>query len=215
LYPFVHRSALHHWRQIIYWVDLVVVMFAVAWSIRPLMLRSLAQLWIVSDGLDHADAIVVLGGALDVRPKAAAELYKQGKAPRVAIGFSEYDQGRDARLTRATLFQHGVPTTAISEFRFAPHSTYGEARGILQWARASGINSVIIPTDIFPSRRVRWIFNHELAPAGIRVMVQAITPPWYNVDDWWRHKDGVIHFRRSAALLSFPDRAIAGSPAVD
>jgi hypothetical protein len=26
-------------------------------------------------------------------------------------------------------------------------------------------------------------------------MVQAITPPWYNVDDWWRHKDGVIHFR--------------------
>ena len=79
--------------------------------------------------------------------------------------------------------------------RFAPHSTYGEARGILQWASANAINSVIIPTDIFPSRRVRWVFNHELAPAGIRVMVQAITPPGYNVDDWWRHEDGVIHFR--------------------
>jgi uncharacterized SAM-binding protein YcdF (DUF218 family) len=174
---------LEHWRQTIYWLSLVIVMFALAWSAGPLMLRSLARLWIVSDGLDHADAIVVLGGGLDVRPAAAAELYKLGKATRVAIGFSEYDQGRDARLTRTRLFQHGVPATAINEFRFAPHSTYGEARGILQWASANAVNSVIIPTDIFPSRRVRWIFNQELAPAGIRVMVQAITPPWYNVGD--------------------------------
>jgi uncharacterized SAM-binding protein YcdF (DUF218 family) len=195
VYPVVHRIAWSHWRQIIYWVGLVVVVFALAWSAGPPILRSLARLWIVSEGLDHADVIVVLGGGLDVRPAAAAELYRRDMAPRVAIGFSEYDQGREAALTRAKLLQHGVPATAISEFRFAPHSTYGEARGILKWTRARGINSVIIPTDIFPSRRVRWIFNHELAPAGIRVMVQAITPPWYNVDDWWRHQVGLIHFR--------------------
>jgi hypothetical protein len=64
-YPIVYRSAWSHWRQTIYWLSLVIVMFALAWSAGPLMLRSLARLWIVPDGLDHADAIVVLGGGLD------------------------------------------------------------------------------------------------------------------------------------------------------
>ena len=185
------------WRHIITWIGLIMVVvmaLGFLWLARPLLLPGIAKLWIVSDSRDHADAIVVLGGGLDVRPAAAADLYKRGMAPRVAVGLSEFDQGQDASLNREMLLRHGVPSTAIINFRFRPHTTYGEARGILEWAKTSGAKSVIIPIDIFPSRRVRWIFNRELTPAGIRVSVQAVTPPWYSVDDWWRHKAGWTHF---------------------
>jgi transposase InsO family protein len=131
----------------------------------------------------------------------AADLYKRGVAPRVAVGVSEFDQGRDARLNREMLLENGVPSSAIVDFSFQPHSTYGEARGFLAWAKTSGVRRVIIPTDIFPSRRVRWIFTHELAPAGIRVTVQSVTPPWYSLDDWWRHRAGWRSF--GSELIKF------------
>ena len=126
------------------------------------LLQQVARIWIVSDTPNSADAIIVLGGGLDVRPAAAAELYRQGLAPRVAVGFSELDQGQDEALNRTMLLRHGVPATAITNFSFRPHSTYGEARRVLEWAKINGIKSVIVPIDIFPSRRVRWISTASL-----------------------------------------------------
>jgi uncharacterized SAM-binding protein YcdF (DUF218 family) len=163
----------------------------------------MAKLWVVSDRLDQADAIVVLGGGLDLRPAAAAELYKRQLAPRVAVGRSNFDHGRDARRNREILERHGVPATAIVEFAFWPHSTYGEARGILEWARVSGARRVIIPIDIFQTRRVRWIFNHELGPAHIRPIVQAITPSLYSTDDWWLSKVGFKNFRNELVKFAY------------
>jgi hypothetical protein len=103
----------------------------------------------------------VLGGGLDVRPAAAAELYKLGKASRVAIGFSEYDQGRDARLTRTKLLQHGVPATAINEFRFAAAiarcrgkaEESGRKRKWTPWSRASRFAA---PGQFCDSQRWSW-----------------------------------------------------------
>jgi uncharacterized SAM-binding protein YcdF (DUF218 family) len=200
----MHSMASYDGSQIIGWIGsifLVVVLLGFAWLGGPPLLRCMARLWAVSDSLDQADVIVVLGGGLDFRPAAAANLYKHGISRWVAVGISELDQGQEARRNREMLLQNGVPSTAIIDFTFRPHSTYGEARGVLQWARATGAKSVIIPVDIFPTRRVRWIFNHELSPAGIRVAVHAVTPPWYSVDDWWRYQAGWMHFRNE--LIKF------------
>jgi len=190
-------------RHVIGWIILILVVtvLGVATAARSLALRCMAKLWIVSDRLDRADAIVVLGGGLDVRPAAAAELYKRAMAPRVAVGISEFDHGLDASLNRGMLLQNGVPASAIVEFGFWPHSTYGEARGILEWARVSGAQSVIIPIDIFQTRRVRWIFNRELGPAHIRPIIQAVTPSSYSADDWWLNELGFTNFRNE--LIKF------------
>src|SRR5947209_5106418 len=50
----------------------------VAWVGRAPLLQGAADLWIVSDPLTPADVAVVLGGGVDVRPFAAAELYHKG-----------------------------------------------------------------------------------------------------------------------------------------
>jgi len=180
----------------------VILTVTVAWMARAPILRGVAHWWVVSDPLDRADAIVILGGRLDVRPFAAAALYKRGFAPHVL--FSRPRPGpidalqllpKQTDLTRQILGKLGVPEDAMVEFGDGVSSTYEEARALVDWVRSSGATSLIIPTDIFTSRRTRWIFRGQLAPMGVHVMVQSVEPPEYKLDDWWRNEYGLIEFQ--------------------
>jgi uncharacterized SAM-binding protein YcdF (DUF218 family) len=162
---------------------------------RKSLLCSLAKKWMVSDDIRPADAVVVLGGALEVRPAAAAALYKQGIAPLILVTRSDADRGREALRMRERLLGSGVPATAILDFRIRLHSTYGEARGVVELAKSAGIKRVIVPVEIFQTRRVQWIFRRELSRFGTRVAVTAIIPPDYNVHNWWQTKSGRMNFR--------------------
>jgi hypothetical protein len=192
--------------RVVGWVAIIALVAAIGcvWIAHASVLRGVARLWVVSDNLDRADAILVLGGGLDVRPFAAADLYKRGLSDRVLVANAYLGQGQrevlgffpsHADLNREVLLKHGVPSTAIAEFGDQVSNTHEEALAALAWAKASGAESVIIPMDIFSTRRVRWIFNRELAPAGIHVIVQAVVPWEYNVDNWWQHEEGLISFQ--------------------
>lgn len=67
---------------------IVLTMAAVcagAWIEREVLLRGAADLWIVSDPITSADAIVVLGGGIDMRPFVAADLYAKGLIKKVLL----------------------------------------------------------------------------------------------------------------------------------
>jgi hypothetical protein len=170
---------------------------------RSTFLQGLARQWMVSDDIGLADAIVVLGGALEVRPAAAAALYNQGFAPLIVVSRSDADRGREALRMRERLLASGVPSTAIVDFRIRLHSTYGEARGVVEFAKSGGIKGVIVPVEIFQTRRVQWIFRRELCGSGIRVTVKAITPPGYNANNWWQTKSGRMNFRNELVKFAY------------
>jgi uncharacterized SAM-binding protein YcdF (DUF218 family) len=173
----------------------VVLAVAVAWTARASILRGMAERWAISDPLERADGIVVLGGRTDVRASAAADLYKRGFASRILLAKTMRDP-LETTVTRKLLLKLGVPAEAIVEFGDKLSSTYEEARAVLEWAKSSGAKSVIIPTELFPTRRVRWTFRHEVAPAGVRIIVHAIIkPPGYEVENWWKKESGLIDFR--------------------
>jgi uncharacterized SAM-binding protein YcdF (DUF218 family) len=197
-------SHTHSARRYGWWLApvLIVLAIAVAWMARAAILRGLAELWVVSDPLDHADAIVVLGGRIDVRPFAAADLYKRGFAPRVLISNLPRDPLQtmhlwpgQTELTRQLLLKLGVAAEAIVEFGDGVTSTYEEAQAVLDWTKSSGARTVIIPTDPFPTRRVRWTFQHEVASTGVRVIVRPIQLRAYSLDDWWHDERGLIDFQ--------------------
>jgi uncharacterized SAM-binding protein YcdF (DUF218 family) len=167
------------------------------------MLRAIAKLWIVSENLSPVDAIVILGGGLGVRPAAAAELYRLGVSRQVIVARAETDRGNHARLNREALMRHGVPPPAIAEFNYEMLSTYGEALGVLKWAKANRVKTIVIPIDMFSTRRVRWIFRRVLGPEGIYAIVHAVAPPWYNADDWWRHHAGWTDFSTEVLKLAY------------
>jgi uncharacterized SAM-binding protein YcdF (DUF218 family) len=152
------RTRYNRSARYVYWLSPVFIVsaFAFAWMARASILRGVAGLWVVSDALDRADAIVILGGRLDVRPLAAAALYKRGFAQQILV--SNVRAGpiiplqllpSQIELTSQILFKLGVPQQAIGEFGDGSSNTYEEARAVLDWARTSGAGSLIIPTDAF------------------------------------------------------------------
>ena len=68
-------------------IALAVLLLTVSagWLARVQILRGAARVWIVSDSLVPADAVAVLGGGLETRPFAAADLYKKGMVRQILI----------------------------------------------------------------------------------------------------------------------------------
>jgi uncharacterized SAM-binding protein YcdF (DUF218 family) len=193
-----HRT---HGRRIAIGLAIVALAVGGAWLEHEPILRHGATWWAVSDELTHADAVVVLGGDLDVRTFAAADIYKRGLADKVLV--SNVQMGRAERLglipshtelNREVLLKLGVPEAAIAIVGENNSSTFEEAEAVRAWALQAQAKRIIIPTELFAARRTRWIFDRELGPVGIEALVHAFPPPGYTLDDWWRHRNGLIDF---------------------
>ena len=59
---------------------------------------------------------------------------------------------------RQVLLKLGVPETAIQMLGTNVTSTRDEALALKAWVMANNAHSVVIPTDLFHTRRARWIF---------------------------------------------------------
>ncbi len=181
---------------------LLGLLFAGVWFERAPLLRDAADLWIVSDPVTRADAVAVLGGGVDTRPFVAAELYKKGLVTRVLV--SQVIEGRASNLglipghtelNRMVLSKLGVPETAIENFGQANGSTEEEAAALRGWAEQHHVSRIIIPTEIFSARRVRWVFNREFGESPVRLKIAAFEPGNYTRAEWWKSKGGIIDFQ--------------------
>jgi uncharacterized SAM-binding protein YcdF (DUF218 family) len=175
----------------------IAVLVAFAALELPAILNGVGHRWAVSDRLRHADAAVVLGGGFEARPAAAARLYKDGDVAQILVSSAGADHIGTADLgniDRQALIKLGVPASAISEFGDHPSNTYEEARALVEWAAQNRVQRIIVPTEIFTSRRVRWILRRELGKVGVDARIETLVPEFYNFDDWWERKSGLSDF---------------------
>jgi uncharacterized SAM-binding protein YcdF (DUF218 family) len=161
------------------------------WILRERMLVGAADLWIVSDPTTRADAIVVLGGGLEIRPFIAAELWRRGLADKILI--SQGSDPSNSELNR--LLNLGVPAGAIEKFGIASTNTRDEAVALRQWAERNGASVFIIPSEIFSARRVRWIFRRQFSGTAVSIEVPSFEPLDYARWNWWKTEKGPIAFR--------------------
>jgi uncharacterized SAM-binding protein YcdF (DUF218 family) len=168
---------------------------------RVSILTELAGAWVVNEPPTKADAIVVLGGDPANRPFAAAKLYHGGFAPKILYMDVKLNAAAklgidisERELTRRLLLSNDIPETAIAAIGHGVTSTYDESRAVRDWMEKNHAKSILIPTDPFHTRRVRWIFLRELADIQAQVRVQAVQLPSYGVGDWWQHEEGLVAF---------------------
>ncbi|MEC9367647.1 MAG: YdcF family protein [Pseudomonadota bacterium] len=160
-------------------VGVVTVTFALACAVAAYALPGWLQF---EDRLEKSDYIVPLAGDLE-RVVRAAELYRQGLAPRILLSQAERREpariqllARDlgyrlpeAQKFRTELLAHfGVPDNATQSFGGGHVSTVEEAEALR--ARLGGAPvRLILVTAPYHARRSKIIFSDVLPNADIRV----------------------------------------------
>jgi uncharacterized SAM-binding protein YcdF (DUF218 family) len=162
----------------------VVVIALLPWHEVESVLTFAAQSWTVSDEIGPASAVVVLDGGA-ARPYAAARLYRSGMVHTVLV---------DSDDNRKLMLGLGVPPNAVEVFGKDLSNTYEEACALAGWAGKNDAQRIIIPTELFFSRRVKWIFTHKLESVGTEIMVDVVPLPQYAADNWWSQEDGRVTF---------------------
>ena len=145
-----------------------------------------ARLLIVGDGNPgRADALVVLGGSAVYleRNQAAAQLFHEGRAPRVLLtndglrgGWSPTEQRNPFFVERAVsvLRSGGVPADRIRVLPGVVSSTYEEAVLLRRYAAQHNLRSLLVTTSAYHTRRARWIFRTVFSGSGIAVAVYPV-----------------------------------------
>ena len=178
----------------------VAVCLLVVWAfVAP----SLANHLIVEKPLEHADAIIVLSGSAvyKERTKKAAELYKQGVAPRILITDDGAHAGwsRDERtnlpfveLERRELIAGGVLPDSIKVLPGQVSGTDYEAKALSDEIAARPIGSVLIVTSAYHTQRALRTFKKILAGENIEIGI--VHPPTGeqtpNPSYWWLQPRG-------------------------
>jgi len=98
------------------------------------------------------------------------------------------------RANSEVLQKLGVPAAAIEPFGDHLSDTFTEATALHEWAVRNGAHRIIVPTDIFATRRLRWTLHHVFGDDAV-TLVPAVSPADYQRDNWWRNERGIIGFQ--------------------
>ena len=148
----------------------------------------------VRDHIRTADAIVVIGG--DHKPQRverAVELYRQAYAQVVIISAGtivlEGDElVPEAEVMRRQALALGLPEEAMI-LETNSFSTFENAYYSKQICQEHGLDSILLVTSAYHSRRARRIFRDTLEP-DISVSVQPASQDCCEIC-WWLHPDQV------------------------
>jgi uncharacterized SAM-binding protein YcdF (DUF218 family) len=165
-----------------------LLLFAAVYAVREPLMRMAAHLWVVSDPIQHADAILVIGddNFTGDRAARAAELYRAGWAPAVvASGRWLRPYAGIAELIERDLENRGVPSTAVIRF---PHNAPGiqeEAQALSNLASQRNWHRVVLVTSSYHTRRTRYIYR-KVFPSNVSVDVVSAQDSDFDPDSWWQ-----------------------------
>jgi uncharacterized SAM-binding protein YcdF (DUF218 family) len=164
-------------------VFFLVVVFIVA------ALASQAARFLVVDEPENSDAIVVLAGETNVRPKHALELLRQGVASHVFLDAETrdliYDQGL---IEIARKYVNGLgEANRVSVCPISGYSTIAETNDVSRCLQSVGAHRVLIVTSEFHTRRALMIFRHSLPQYQFNAAA-ARNPAQFG-EAWWTNRE--------------------------
>jgi len=169
-----------------------ILLFAAVYAVRHPLMRLAGNLWIASDAVEHADAIVVIGddNFPGDRAARAAELYNAGWAPVVvASGRALRPYAGIAELIERDVESHGVPSTSVVRFAHRAENTVDEAKALRQLIADRKWSRIILVTSNYHARRARYIFRKVL-PTNVSVNIAPAKDSDFNPDAWWQTRSG-------------------------
>lgn len=170
------------------WLLTMALLLLLVVATRAYWLPFFSRVLIAKQEAVPADAIVVLGGGSGSREELAVALFEKGyasalvssgEAPRLP-GFTQ----SFAQLSADYMVSLGAPREAMILFPDTT-STRDEALACLQLAREKGLDTLLVITDNYHTRRARLTFRKVFADSGVRIVLVGAEPEWFSVNAWW------------------------------
>jgi uncharacterized SAM-binding protein YcdF (DUF218 family) len=193
------------------WIAAGILAIAlITYALSPRLLTAAGDHLIHSDSLQRADVIVVLAPRLD-RVMEAAELYRQGYAPRVIVTRAVRDASEQELIDRGilqsaedlrrdALVSLGVPRDSIIIIDGLADSTAEEARLFAEWASSHPIRRAIVVTSPPHTYRSRLSFVRAVEYLGLDILVHPSPRHPFRRDTWWRSRatlrDGLSEWQK-------------------
>lgn len=176
-------------------------------ALRRPLLEGAGSFLNVTEEPRPADLIFILGGDMHIRPSAAAELYRDGFAPRIVMSRVEdtpgsamgiYPNETDASVMLLTRL--GVPDSAIVMLKTpgGVTSTREEADQLHQYLDRHPASRVLVVTSDYHTRRTRWLMESEMSDLPTEFSMYGATPE-FDASNWWRSETGFIAYMEEYA----------------
>lgn len=147
----------------------------------------------------RADIIYVFAGGENERPRQAAALFKQGRAPRVmTAGGLKTDKLvalgihlTEAQVNAKVLERNGVPADRIIQFQRSA-STWDEANVLRTYMQEHKLHSAILVTSNFHTRRTRLAARAAFRGYDADLYYISAPQPITDLDNWWKNEEDLI-----------------------
>ena len=146
-----------------------------------------APAWLVVEGEAHkADVAVVLGGGGGSRLRMGLSLYDAGMVEQLLLVDTKKQYWKDIQKWLCTECKVEGKDVVILE---GSTSTFTDASLVLKYCEAHDVDSVLVVTDPYHTRRALLVFESEFKGSGVDVSVVSTghyagnLPPG---DDWWK-----------------------------
>jgi uncharacterized SAM-binding protein YcdF (DUF218 family) len=196
-------------------VSLFFLLFCfVVYLVRHPLMRWGANLWIIEDSLDKADAIIVLGddNFFADRATRAAELFRQGRAPWVvACGRRLRPHAGIVELMEHDLIERGVPKEKIIHVVQDAGSTREEAEVLRRFVQQKNWHSLIVVTSNYHTRRARYIFR-KMFPQTVAISVASARDADFDPDRWWEKRISIKELTKEFAAMIVAMWELRGHP---
>ncbi len=165
-----------------------------------------AGTWLVKkDKPVHADAIVMLMGSIPDRVLATSDLYNAGFADHLILveeNMGAYRELRDrgaiiisnTQQCRNAAISLGIPADHITVLPGDARSTQEEAVIVREYLKTrSDIDTVLLVTSTYHSRRADMIFKRAIKNAEMRIVLYTYPGNYsrFSGNGWWRGKESI------------------------
>lgn len=172
-----------------------------AWLGRERLLGALGAGLTVDEPPAPVDVMVVSMAALRTATLDAAQLYRDGIAPRIVIARWQPEPLDDEmrrlavpwlpphELAAAMLEKSGVPAASVELLDATVDGLNTEIAAVGAWAERERPASLLYLTARSHSRRAAWLL-HRVLPKGTRLIVHAPTRDPFTPNAWWHSRTG-------------------------
>lgn len=191
-------------KKLLYKFLIVFLVFLGIYVLHPFYLQALGNWLVVSDSLEPADVIVVLGGETGERVQEAVKLYKRGYAPKLLMSGGPLAWRLSyAQIMGAQARYLGVSSKDII-LEDQSFSTLDNAYYSLLLVRKNKFNKVIVVTSPSHTRRAKRVFDKYFSDYDIKLMVHPVPKSKFKLSKWWqRHEDTQRVFREYSSLFYY------------